>query len=111
MPKNIKESVVIFIQLLVFYVLPLFTPKGQEMGLILFVVVATLILSSIFGFISNNKLKYFYPIFISVLFIPSIFIYYNDSAFIYVFWHLLEAYLGLLIGVGIKFLITNKQDK
>ena len=85
MPKNIKESVVIFIQLLVFYVLPLFTPKGQEMGLILFVVVATLILSSIFGFISNNKLKYFYPIFISVLFIPSIFIYYNDSAFIYVF--------------------------
>ena len=111
MPKNIKESVVIFIQLLVFYVLPLFTPKGQEMGLILFVVVATLILSSIFGFISNNKLKYFYPIFISVLFIPSIFIYYNDSAFIYVFCHLLEAYLGLLIGVGIKFLITNKQDK
>ncbi len=111
MPKNIKESVVIFIQLLVFYVLPLFTPKGQEMGLILFVVVATLILSSIFGFISNNKLKYFYPIFISVLFIPSIFIYYNDSAFIYVFWHLLEAYLGLLIGVGIKFLITDKQDK
>lgn len=111
MPKNIKESVVIFIQLLFFYVLPLFTPKGQEMGLILFVVVATLILSSIFGFISNNKLKYFYPIFISVLFIPSIFIYYNDSAFIYVFWHLLEAYLGLLIGVGIKFLITDKQDK
>ncbi len=111
MPKTITEFIIIFLELISFYVLPIFIIEDKERQLILIIIVITLLLSILFGFISNNRLKYFYPIFISVLFIPSIFIYYKSTSYIYVFWQLLEAFLGLFIGIGLKFLLTKEEKE
>ena len=54
------------------------------------------------------KWKYIYPIIISILFIPSVFIYYNSSALIHAVWYLVDSGIGFLIGL-IIYKITNKK--
>ena len=58
--------------------------------------------------ISKEKWKYIYPIIISILFIPSVFIYYNSSALIHAVWYLVDSGIGFLIGL-IIYKITNKE--
>ena len=59
------------------------------------------------GSLSKEKIKYLYPIVIAVLFIPSVFIYYNESALIHSLWYLVISIIGLLIGTIIS-KIKNK---
>ena len=82
------------------------------MGLVVMIILATLVLSFILGIISNNKIKYLYPIITSVTFLPSVFIFYNESALIHSVWYLVVASTGLLIGSIINIVfrkIKNKQ--
>ena len=65
-------------------------------------------LAIIFASISKEKWKYIYPIIISILFIPSVFIYYNSSALIHAVWYLVDSGIGFLIGL-IIYKITNKK--
>ena len=110
MKKYIKELIILIIQLLIFYLLPLTAGPADTMGLIVLIILSTFILSLILGIISKEKIKYLYPIIISILFIPTVFIYYNDTALIYILWYLVDSYIGLLIGSIIR-LIFNKLKK
>lgn len=111
MIKNIKEIVIISIQLLIFYICPLFAGPTDTMGLIYLIILLTLMLSIIMGIISSKKIKYVYPIIISILFIPSIFIYYNESAFIHCLWYLVISFAGILIGTMINNLVKIINPK
>lgn len=102
MKKYLKEIIILIIQLLFFYILPLFAGPTDTMGLVYILIVSTLFLSLIMGTISNNKVKYFYPIIVSLIFIPTIFIYYNDTALIHSIWYLVISLIGLIIGSLIK---------
>ena len=110
MKKYIKELIILVIQLIVFYLLPLTAGPADTMGLIVLIILSTFLLSLILGIISKEKIKYLYPIIISILFIPTVFIYYNDTALIYILWYLVDSYIGLLIGSIIR-LIFNKLKK
>lgn len=106
MKKFWKEILIVTIQLFLFYIVPLF--KGvPEMGLVLLLIVGTLILSIIIASISKEKVKYFYPLVVSILFIPSIFIYYNETAFIQIVWYFVDSLIGIVIGTVI-YKLTNK---
>lgn len=107
MKRYIKEIVVLLLQLLVFYVCPLFAGPADIMGLVVLIILITILLSVVLGFLSNSKIKYLYPIVIAVLFIPSVFIYYNESALIHSFWYLIASGIGLLVGVGVN-MISRK---
>lgn len=109
MNKYIKEIIILVIQLLVFYILPIFSGQNGGMGLILLILLATLLLSIIITIISKNKIKYLYSIIISILFIPSIFIYYNESALIHSLWYLIISFIGLLIGTILHKLLNIKN--
>lgn len=109
MNKYIKEIIILVIQLLVFYILPIFSGQNGGMGLILLILLATLLLSIIITIISKNKIKYLYSIIISILFIPSIFIYYNESALIHSLWYLIISSIGLLIGTILHKLLNIKN--
>lgn len=98
MKKYIKEIIVLIIQLLVFYTLPLFAGPTDGIGLVFLILLLTLLLSIVIAIISKNKIKYAYSIIIAILFIPSVFIYYNKSALIHAVWYLIVASIGLLIG-------------
>ena len=108
MKKNIKEIIIGILQLLLFYVLPLFAGPTDIMGMVFLILVSTFILAIIFASISKEKWKYIYPIIISILFIPSVFIYYNSSALIHAVWYLVDSGIGFLIGL-IIYKITNKK--
>lgn len=81
-----------------FYIFPLFAGPTDAMGMVLLILVATFILSILISSLSKSKLKYFYSIIISVLFIPSVFIYYNASALVHTAWYFIDSVIGLLVG-------------
>ena len=101
MKKYLKEIIILFIQLFMFYIFPLFAGPTDAIGMVLLILIATFLLSILIIAISNNKIKYFYPLIISLLFIPSVFIYYNESALIHSIWYLVDSTIGLLIGLVI----------
>ena len=88
MKKYFKEIAILIAQLLMFYVFPLTAGPTDAMGMVFLIIVATFVLAIIMGSVSKKKAKYVYPLLVSVLFIPSVFIYYNDSALIHSIWYL-----------------------
>ena len=111
MKTNIKELIILIIQILIFYLLPLTAGPADTMGLIVLLLILTFTLAIVLGIISNKKIKYIYPIIVSIVFIPSIFIYYNISASIYILWYLIDSLIGLLLGSIIHVLIKKLKKK
>lgn len=102
MKKYIKEIIILLIQMIMFYIFPLFSGPTDTMGMVFIIIVTTFILSLIISSISNNKIKYLYPVITSLIFIPSVFIYYNKSALIHSIWYLVISSVGLIIGIIIN---------
>ena len=98
MKKYLKEIVILIIQLFMFYIFPLFAGPTDAMGMVFLIIVATLVLSMVIGSISNEKVKYLYPIIVAIVFVPSVFIYYNESAMIHSVWYLVVSSVGLFVG-------------
>ena len=110
MKKFIKKIVILLIQLFVFYILPLFAGPTDAMGMVLLIILATFVLSIIIGSISKEKIKYLYPIIIPILFISSVFIYYNESALVHALWYLVVSSVGLIFGTIIYKLTHRKKN-
>lgn len=107
MKKYLKELIILLLQLFMFYIFPLFAGPTDAIGMVFLILVSTLILSIIITIISKNKIKYLYPIIISILFIPSVFIYYNESALIHSLWYLIISTIGMSLGLIINLIIKK----
>ena len=105
--KYLKEIVILLIQLFMFYIFPLFMDLYEPIGTVMLILVTSFVLSILLTIVSKNKIKYLYPIVISILFIPSIFIYYNESALVHSIWYLVVSIIGLLIGTITNLIIRN----
>ena len=103
MKKYLKEIITLLIQILIFYIFPLFAGPTDAMGMVVLMLLATLVLSLILTIISKEKIKYLYPLVVAIIFLPSIFIYYNESALIHSLWYLVSSLTGTILGI-----ITNK---
>lgn len=72
---------------------------------------AILAVSAIYGF--KHTFKWYFLLFVPVLFLPSVFIFYNDTAIIYVFLYeifcLAGLGLGVLLGMGKTKKKTDKE--
>ena len=102
--KYYKEIIVFTLQIFMFYIFPLFSGVESAIGMVVLILLATLIFGIVMGYI-DSKIKWFYPVIVSLLFIPSIFIYYNSSAFIHCIWYLIDSFIGILIGcLSMKFI-------
>ena len=89
MKRYLKESVILLVQLFMFYIFPLFAGPTDAMGMVLLIILSTFLLSVVIGCISKEKIKYLYPLIVAVIFIPSVFIYYNSSALVHSLWYLI----------------------
>ncbi len=107
MKNNIKEIGCLIIQMLLFYILPLFAGPTDMMGLVLLLIVITFIIAFILGIISTNKYKFLYPLVVVVIFISSVLIYYNESAFVHAIWYFIISLGGILIGSLIRKIIKR----
>lgn len=105
----IKEIIVMLLQLFMFYVFPLFAGPTDAMGMVALIILATFLLSAIIGLISNKKIKYLYPVIIAIVFIPSVIIYYNETAMIHSMWYLVVSSVGMIIGVILRKLIFRNK--
>ena len=110
MKKYLKEMIILFIQLFMFYIFPIFMYLYEPIGTVMLILITTFILSIILSSISKSKIKYLYPLVISILFIPTIFIYYNESALVHSIWYCIVSTVGLLISM-ITNLVTSKIEK
>jgi len=98
MKNNFEEILIFVVQLLVFYFFPIFAVNEDTLGMLVIVLLATFMLSLGMGGISKNKIKYYYPIIISILFVPAIYIYNNEFQLSHSLWCLLSSILGIIIG-------------
>ena len=110
MKRYLKEIIILIIKLIMFYFFLLKAGPTDVMGMIIILIMFVFIVSMIMGAVSKEKIKYLYPIIVSVLFIPSIFIYYNESALIHAVWYLIVSILGIIIGTIIN-KILNKYNR
>ena len=107
--EYIVEIIALIIQIFMFYIFPLFAGPTDAMGMVFLILISTFILSIIIASISNKKTKYLYPIITSILFIPTVFIYYNESALIHSIWYLVDSSIGLFIGIIIYQIRTKNM--
>lgn len=107
MKRYLKEIIILLIQLFMFYIFPLFAGPTDAIGMVILILLATILLSFILGIISKGKIKYLYPFVIAIMFIPSVFVYYNESALVHSLWYLIVSIVGLLIGIIIEILIKR----
>lgn len=98
MDKIKKNWIYYFIILIAFYIVPiLIKDTGSGMFILLIVIpLITLITSLIYGL--RNTFDFIYPLLIAILFIPTLFIYYNTSAWVYVIAYSMIAVMGELLG-------------
>lgn len=108
MKRYLKEIIILLLQTFMFYIFPLFAGPTDIMGMVVLIILATLILSIIIASISKEKIKYLYSVITATLFIPSVFIYYNESALIHSLWYMVVSAIGLLIGTAI-YKLTHKK--
>lgn len=110
MKKHIKEITIFMLQMFMFYVFPLFAGPTDAMGMVLLIWLSTIILSMVMSIVSSQKIKYVYPAIIAILFIPSVLIYYNESALVHSYWYLCSGYIGCVIGLVI-YKLTHRKNR
>ena len=98
MDKIKKNWVYYFIIFITFYLIPiLIQDTGSGMFILLIVIpLITLITSIIYGL--RNVFDFIYPLIVAILFIPTLFIYYNASAWTYILEYSIIAVIGELLG-------------
>ncbi len=81
-----------------FYFFPLFGDStGSFMAILLFIIpLVTLITSLLYGLKIGMDL--YFPLLIGVLFVPTIFIYYNSTAWVYTIGYAIISLIGVFIG-------------
>jgi len=98
MKKYFDEIVIFILQLVVFYVFPIFAVANDANGMLVIILLATFIASIALGGISKKRVKYYYPIIVAFLFIPAIYIYNTEFLLIDTMWCLISSTLGILTG-------------
>ena len=96
---KLKKNIFIYILLIInFYILPaLIKDTGTAMIMLLVVIpMITLFISIFYG--KKNGFDIWYVILVGIIFFPSIFIFYNSSALIYVIVYTIIALIGNFVG-------------
>lgn len=98
MEKLKKMSPYLLINIGMFYLLPsLMKDTGSAIIILLILMPLGCFLTSL-AYGLKNSFSWPYPIFVMLIFLPSIFIFYNESAMVYVFVYGFISLLGSFVG-------------
>lgn len=102
--KGIVKKYIVYVILILIslYALPfLIQDTGSAMAVLLtYIPISVFVVSIVFGL--KNEFPYVLPALVAVLFIPTIFIYYNVSATVYVFGYYFVSLIGVALGQLIR---------
>ena len=76
----------------------MFAVENEFMGIVVIVFIATFMVSLVLGAICKTKFKYYYPVIISLFFIPVVSIYSNEFTLTHTFWCLGTTFVGVILG-------------
>lgn len=105
MKKHINPIVTFIIQAALFYAVPATAQPGDEMGMVFVLIIAALALAAVAG-LSKSFLKFIYPVAVPLVFLPSVYIYYNESALVHCLWYFAVCAIGVLAGTGFGMFIS-----
>ena len=108
MKKFRKELLILALQIFLYYIFPLFAGPTDAMGMVFVIIVGTFALGYFFALASRWKWMWCWPAVVSVLFAPTVLIYYNSSAWVHVLWYLVLSAAGMLFGLLIRKLFQLK---
>lgn len=100
---KLKKNIVFYILLFIdFYVIPWFIKDtGSAMIVMLMIIPLICLITSIFYGIRNG-FDFGYILIVAIIFTPSIFMFYNSSAWVYVVVYTVIALLGNLIALPLR---------
>ena len=100
MMDKLKKNMVFYLLLLIdFYIVPWFIKNtGSAMIVMLVIIPLICLITSVFYGIRNG-FNFWYILIVAIMFAPSIFIFYNSSAWVYVVGYAVIALLGNLIAL------------
>lgn len=103
MMEKAKKNMVFYLLLLIgFYIIPSFMKDtGSAMIVMLVLIPLLCLITSVFYGIRNG-LDFWYILSVAILFIPSIFIFYNASAWVYAVGYAVIALFGNLIALPLR---------
>ena len=100
---KIKKNIVFYILLIIdFYVIPCFIKDtGSAMIIMLMIIPLICLVTSIFYGIRNG-FDFWYILIVAIIFMPSIFMFYNSTAWVYIVGYTVIALLGNLIALPLR---------
>ena len=111
MKNYILEIIILIMQVLLFYFGPLFAGPTDVIAMVLLMLLATLVLSYLIGALSNKIVKYLYPFMTAIIFLPTIYIYYDESAMVHAIWYLVVSLIGLIVGAVTRKAFTKNKKR
>lgn len=98
MRKHWKLCGLLVLQLLVFYVLPMLAGPADAIGMVLLIALLTFLLALLMGVISTSWRRFLYPMLVAGVFVPSVYLFYNESALVHAVWYMVIALAGVSAG-------------
>ena len=101
--EKLKKNMLFYLLLLIdFYIIPWFIrDTGSAMIVMLVIIPLICLMISVF-YGSRNGFDFWYILSVAIIYIPSIFIFYNSSAWVYIIGYAVIALLGNLIGTSLS---------
>lgn len=98
MKAYLKMTPCLLVNALAFYLIPLIIQDTGSAMLVMLLVLPFICFFTSIVFGVRNSFNWVYPLAVALLFAPTIFIYYNESAAVYIVAYCIIALVGNLIG-------------
>lgn len=106
MKKYLKELIIVIIEIAFLYLFPLI-PMGNKDAHIILLMVITLIIGIVGVAISNKKIKFLFPLFTTIMVIPTMFMYYEPRVYGNIFWMFVFSLLAVIIGEVLRLIVLG----
>lgn len=98
MKGNLKMIPYLLVNVIAFYILPMIIQDTGSAMLVLLIVIPLICLVTAIVFGIKKSFNWIYPLAVALLFAPTVFLFYNESAAIYIVAYGIIALVGNLIG-------------
>ena len=106
MKKYLKELIIAGIELALIFLFPLI-PMGNKDAHIILIMALTLIIGIIGIAISDKKIKFLFPVFTTIMVVPTMFMYYEPRVYGNIFWMFVFSLLAVIIGEVLRLIVLG----
>ena len=99
------ELLLLAAQFVMYYLFPLTCGPTDAMGMVFLILCSVFVLAMLEGAFSPRKIKFAWPFAVSLLFLPSVPIWYNSSALVHALWYWVLSAIGFALGCFIRWIV------